>query len=218
MASDYARALGSRLRAIRQQQGLSLQGVEEKSDGRWKAVVIGSYERGDRAVTVAKLAELAEFYGVPVAELLPGGVAGATHEPPTQIVIDLEQLTRVPAGQGGPAGPVRRSDPDPARRLQRPGPVDPRRRPAHPRGHLRPARRPARRGADRLGSAEPRGPHRGRRAPGAFRRARSCAPASRSSCPERPAARRRRSPPARPCFTRPMASNAVSTCCTRSSV
>ena len=33
----------------------------------------GSYERGDRAVTVQRLAELADFYGVPVAELLPGG-------------------------------------------------------------------------------------------------------------------------------------------------
>ena len=64
--SDYARALGARLRAIRQQQGLSLQGVEKKSSGRWKAVVVGSYERGDRAVTVARLAELADFYGVPV--------------------------------------------------------------------------------------------------------------------------------------------------------
>ncbi len=102
MASDYARALGSRLRAIRQQQGLSLQGVEEKSGGRWKAVVIGSYERGDRAVTVAKLAELADFYGVPVGELLPGGVAGATFEPPTQIVIDLEQLNRVPGEKAAP--------------------------------------------------------------------------------------------------------------------
>jgi len=70
--SDYARALGVRLRAIRAQQGLSLHGVEAKSDGRWKAVVIGSYERGDRAVTVQRLAELADFYGVPVAELLPG--------------------------------------------------------------------------------------------------------------------------------------------------
>ena len=72
MASEYARALGARLRAIRTQQGLSLHGVEEKSSGRWKAVVVGSYERGDRAVTVARLAELAAFYGVPVAELLPG--------------------------------------------------------------------------------------------------------------------------------------------------
>ena len=67
MAQDYAHALGARLRSIRAQQGLSLHGVEEKSEGRWKAVVVGSYERGDRAVTVAKLAELAEFYGVPVA-------------------------------------------------------------------------------------------------------------------------------------------------------
>ncbi|MBA3277972.1 MAG: transcriptional regulator, partial [Geodermatophilaceae bacterium] len=49
MSSDYARALGARLRGIRNQQGLSLQGVEDKSDGRWKAVVVGSYERGDRA-------------------------------------------------------------------------------------------------------------------------------------------------------------------------
>ncbi|MEV4524430.1 transcriptional regulator, partial [Micromonospora tulbaghiae] len=28
--------MGARLRSIRQQQGLSLQGVEEKSNGRWK--------------------------------------------------------------------------------------------------------------------------------------------------------------------------------------
>ena len=70
MASDYARALGARLRAIRTQQGLSLHGVEEKSEGHWKAVVVGSYERGDRAVTVQRLAELADFYGVPVQALL----------------------------------------------------------------------------------------------------------------------------------------------------
>src|SRR6266480_853992 len=73
MPSEYAKSLGARLRSIRQQQGLSLQGVEEKSAGRWKAVVVGSYERGDRAVTVSRLAELAEFYRVPVAELLPEG-------------------------------------------------------------------------------------------------------------------------------------------------
>ena len=75
MPTDYAKTLGARLRAIRTQQGLSLHGVEEKSRGRWKAVVVGSYERGDRSVTVQKLAELAEFYGVPVSELLPGDAA-----------------------------------------------------------------------------------------------------------------------------------------------
>ena len=101
--SDYAKTLGARLRAIRTQQGLSLHGVEEKSDGRWKAVVVGSYERGDRAVTVQRLAELAEFYGVPVHELLPEGAAGtASAEPAPKIIIDLEQLSHVPADQAAP--------------------------------------------------------------------------------------------------------------------
>ena len=101
--SDYAKALGSRLRAIRTQQGLSLHGVEEKSRGRWKAVVVGSYERGDRAVTVQRLAELAEFYGVPIQELLPEGIsAGTPVEASAKLVIDLEQLSHVPADQAAP--------------------------------------------------------------------------------------------------------------------
>ena len=102
MSSEYAKALGSRLRAIRTQQGLSLHGVEEKSDSRWKAVVVGSYERGDRAVTVQKLAELADFYGVPVSELLPAGSPAGAAEPPPRLVLDLEQLQDVPAEKAGP--------------------------------------------------------------------------------------------------------------------
>lgn len=102
MPSDYAKALGSRLRAIRTQQGLSLHGVEEKSQGRWKAVVVGSYERGDRAVTVQKLAELADFYGVPVAELLPGGLPSAAATPTPRLVLDLERLQQLPRDKAGP--------------------------------------------------------------------------------------------------------------------
>ncbi|MCU1693322.1 MAG: transcriptional regulator, family [Frankiales bacterium] len=100
--TDYAKSLGARLRAIRTQQGLSLHGVEEKSEGRWKAVVVGSYERGDRAVTVQRLSELAEFYGVPVSELLPEGASLAASEPAPRIVIDLEQLSSVPAEKEAP--------------------------------------------------------------------------------------------------------------------
>ncbi|MET0740133.1 MAG: transcriptional regulator [Candidatus Nanopelagicales bacterium] len=95
MASDYARALGARLRAIRMQQGLSLHRVEEKSSGRWKAVVVGSYERGDRAVSVQRLAELAAFYGVPVVELLPGEDNGRASGP-AALVLDLERLPAAP--------------------------------------------------------------------------------------------------------------------------
>lgn len=102
MPSDYAKALGARLRAIRTQQGLSLHGVEEKSEGRWKAVVVGSYERGDRAVTVQKLSELAEFYGVPMAELLPGGLPSAAAQPTPRLVIDLERLQQLSREKVGP--------------------------------------------------------------------------------------------------------------------
>ena len=102
--SEYAKSLGARLRAIRTQQGLSLHGVEEKSKGRWKAVVVGSYERGDRAVTVQRLHELADFYGVPVSELLPEGESPspAAGEAPPRLIIDLERLTSVPAPQAAP--------------------------------------------------------------------------------------------------------------------
>src|SRR3954452_18408278 len=92
----YAKALGTRLRAIRMQQHLSLHGVERKSGGKWKAVVVGSYERGDRAVSVQRLAELADFYGVPVNDLLPGepvevstALGGA---PISRVVLILEWL------------------------------------------------------------------------------------------------------------------------------
>jgi transcriptional regulator with XRE-family HTH domain len=93
---EYQRRLGSRLRAIRQQQGLTLQQVEEMSQGKWKAVVVGSYERGDRAVSVAKLAELSDFYNVPVSELLPKEdmPATATAGPPSKIMLDLRRLSR----------------------------------------------------------------------------------------------------------------------------
>lgn len=94
--SDYQRRLGSRLRAIRQQQGLTLQQVEERSDGKWKAVVVGSYERGDRAVSVTKLHELSEFYNVPVSELLPkeGDAVVTGSVTPTKVMLDLRRLSR----------------------------------------------------------------------------------------------------------------------------
>ena len=39
----YRRELGANLRAVRQDQGMSLAGIEQKSGGRWKAVVLGTY-------------------------------------------------------------------------------------------------------------------------------------------------------------------------------
>ena len=68
----YAVTVGARLRAIRAQQRLSLQEVEARSAEEFKASVLGAYERGERAISVARLQRLARFYGVPVDQLLPG--------------------------------------------------------------------------------------------------------------------------------------------------
>jgi len=60
-----------RLRIIRKSKGWSLQDVERNSKGKWKAVVIGSYERSDRSISLRKAISLMEFYQVPISELFP---------------------------------------------------------------------------------------------------------------------------------------------------
>jgi transcriptional regulator with XRE-family HTH domain len=62
--------LGRRLRALRIERGLSLIDVERDSRGLLKGVVVGSYERGDRNVSITRLFEIAEFYGVHIADLI----------------------------------------------------------------------------------------------------------------------------------------------------
>ena len=87
-----AQRIGARLRRIRHQQGQSLADVEQRSQGAWKAVVVGAYERGDRAVSVARLAALAEFYGVPLADILPGAEVEADADGSRRVVLDLTAL------------------------------------------------------------------------------------------------------------------------------
>jgi len=102
--ADYVQVLGARLRDVRQREGLSSQRVEQRSGGRWKAVVVGSYERGDRAVTVQKLAELARFYGVPMSLLLPPEDLdlGSDDGVAIPIVLNLDRLYMLPRRKAGP--------------------------------------------------------------------------------------------------------------------
>ncbi len=89
---SYADDVGGRLRQLRLQQGLSLQDVERRSDGLWKAAVVGSYERGDRNISAAKLCELAEFYGVGAADLLPADESARPVQRVAGLVVDLIRL------------------------------------------------------------------------------------------------------------------------------
>ena len=68
---SYARMVGERLRAIRQQKNLSLSDIEQSTQQEFKASVMGAYERGERMISVLRLERLARFYGVTVDQLLP---------------------------------------------------------------------------------------------------------------------------------------------------
>ena len=95
---DYKREVGRRLRAVRHMQGLTLADVEDRSDGEWKAVVVGSYERGDRGISVPRLSSLAAFYGVPLAPLLPTGERD--RDGPAVLTLRGEDLRTVAAAIG----------------------------------------------------------------------------------------------------------------------
>jgi transcriptional regulator with XRE-family HTH domain len=82
---------------------MTLKQVEQQSGGRWTVEVLGSYERGHRAVTVVRLADLAEFYGMPTDELLPtppAVVSPAVGD--RRLAVDLERLAELPARKAGP--------------------------------------------------------------------------------------------------------------------
>lgn len=60
----------SRLRQLRRERGWTLGEVETISGGEIKSVVLGSYERGTRAISMARLQQLSDFYGVPIEYFL----------------------------------------------------------------------------------------------------------------------------------------------------
>src|SRR4051794_9221113 len=68
---SYGRLGGQRLPVGPPQRRLTLQEVDQLSDGEFKASVLGAYERGERIISVLRLKRLAEFYGVPIDHLLP---------------------------------------------------------------------------------------------------------------------------------------------------
>ena len=62
-------SLKSRIRQLRENRHLTLLDVERISNGEISAIALGSYERGDRQMSVAKLLSIANIYQLPVTEL-----------------------------------------------------------------------------------------------------------------------------------------------------
>ena len=59
---SYGAAVGLALRKVRKEKHLSLEEVERIPGGEFKASVLGSYERGQRTISVARLHRLAQIY------------------------------------------------------------------------------------------------------------------------------------------------------------
>jgi len=83
-------SISARLRAIRISRGLSLLDVEIASRREIRAVVLGSYERGDRSLSIKKAIAIAKFYGLPLTYLLeePKPTGGSSPAP----IIDLRRV------------------------------------------------------------------------------------------------------------------------------
>lgn len=65
MRTEIEKICASKLRELRRRKGFTLEEFEKFTDGEVKAVVLGSYERGTRAISLARLQELANIYEVP---------------------------------------------------------------------------------------------------------------------------------------------------------
>jgi transcriptional regulator with XRE-family HTH domain len=66
MRTDIEKMCATKLRELRHRKGLTLEEFEKFTGGEVKAVVLGSYERGTRAISLARLQELANIYEVPL--------------------------------------------------------------------------------------------------------------------------------------------------------
>jgi len=59
----YAELVGEKLRRMRQERGLSLQEVCDRSGGSFVVSTLSAYERGKRSLSLERLSELASIYG-----------------------------------------------------------------------------------------------------------------------------------------------------------
>ena len=78
----------AKLKLLRRNKGLTLEECEIASNGQFKAVVLGSYERGTRAVSLFKLSQLADFYEVSIAYFF----ASKSHSLEGRWIFDLRRL------------------------------------------------------------------------------------------------------------------------------
>lgn len=78
-----------RLRSVREGKALTLLDVEQESAGEVTAIALGSYERGDRQMSLYKLLQIARIYGIPASEILTQKIDRIE---PARITVDLRKI------------------------------------------------------------------------------------------------------------------------------
>jgi transcriptional regulator with XRE-family HTH domain len=88
----FAQASGDVLRRARRSRGLTLHDVARLTAGRFKASVLGGYERGERTVSLERFTELGRLYGYPADRLLGEVLDRTDPQGRVEIVLDLNRL------------------------------------------------------------------------------------------------------------------------------
>jgi transcriptional regulator with XRE-family HTH domain len=95
----YVELVGERLRRLRQDRDMSLQEVCDRSGGSFVVSTLSAYERGKRSLSLERLVELAEIYGLSPTSLLEleediEGPSTLNRNRPLRIRLDLlDRLT-----------------------------------------------------------------------------------------------------------------------------
>jgi transcriptional regulator with XRE-family HTH domain len=84
--------LGRTLRALRIKRKWTLKDFEKASGFMIKDVVLGSYERGTRYISVSKLMIIASTYEVPMSTFFPTEISVITRGNIQPVIIDLRKL------------------------------------------------------------------------------------------------------------------------------
>jgi CheY-like chemotaxis protein len=93
--SDFNREIGRRLRRARKARGMSLIAVEEASAGEFKQSALGSYERGERSLSIHRLHRLAGIYSMSAADVLTLDVPA-----PVRVGVSSEAVDAPRPGEG----------------------------------------------------------------------------------------------------------------------
>ena len=82
------------LRDLRRKRGLTLDDFEKLSMGKVKAVVLGSYERGTRAISLARLEQLCKIYEVPIQYFFTEATISDAQKN-ERLIFDVRQVNRL---------------------------------------------------------------------------------------------------------------------------